>query len=77
MKQTAENEAIFATMPPAKALLKLAVPTIISQMVALVYNLADTFFVSQLGTAQGGAVGIVFSIMACTWFSFVALAMMK
>jgi Na+-driven multidrug efflux pump len=28
-----------------------------------IYNMADTFFVSQLGTSAGGAVGIVFPIM--------------
>lgn len=43
---------------------KLAIPTIISMMVTSVYNMADTFFVSQLGTSAAGAVGIVFSLMA-------------
>ena len=43
---------------------RLAVPTIISMLVSALYNTADTFFVSQLGTSAAGAVGIVFSIMA-------------
>ena len=47
MEQTAENRAVFETMAPARALLKLAVPTIISQLVALIYNLADTFFIGK------------------------------
>lgn len=47
MKQTAENRAIFESMAPAKALAKLAVPTIISQLVTLIYNLADTFFIGK------------------------------
>ncbi|MBR1937958.1 MAG: MATE family efflux transporter [Spirochaetales bacterium] len=42
----------------------LAIPTIISMLVTSIYNTADTFFVSQLGTSAAGAVGIVFSIMA-------------
>ena len=42
----------------------LAVPTIISMMVSAIYNMADTFFVSQLGTSASGAVGIIFSAMA-------------
>ena len=42
----------------------LAIPTIISMMVSAIYNMADTFFVSQLGTSAVGAVGIVFSLMA-------------
>ena len=43
---------------------KLAVPTIISMLVTSIYNMADTFFVSQLGTSASGAVGIIFSAMA-------------
>ena len=39
---------------------RLAVPTIISMLVTAIYNMADTFFVSQLGTSASGAVGIVF-----------------
>ena len=43
---------------------ELAVPTIISMLVTSIYNMADTFFVSQLGTSASGAVGIIFSAMA-------------
>lgn len=50
--------------PVGKLLLKLSAPTIISMMVTSVYNMADTYFVSQLGTSAAGAVGIVFSLMA-------------
>lgn len=45
-------------------MLTLAVPTIISMMVTSIYNMADTYFVSQINTSASGAVGIVFSIMA-------------
>ncbi len=40
-----ENKALFATMPVPKALATLAIPTIISQLITMVYNLADTFFI--------------------------------
>lgn len=50
--------------PVPKLVSKLAVPTIISMLVSALYNMADTFFVSQLGTSAVGAVGIVFSLMA-------------
>ncbi len=50
--------------PVSKLISKLAIPTIISMMVSALYNTADTFFVSMLGTSATGAVGIVFSIMA-------------
>ncbi|MCD8068712.1 MAG: MATE family efflux transporter, partial [Lachnospiraceae bacterium] len=43
---------------------RLAVPTIISMLITSIYNMADTFFVSQLGTSASGAVGIIYSAMA-------------
>lgn len=42
-----ENKAIFETMPVPRALAKLAVPTIISQLITMIYNLADTFFIGR------------------------------
>ena len=50
--------------PVPRLVLTLAVPTIISMMVTSIYNMADTYFVSQNNTSASGAVGIVFSIMA-------------
>ncbi|MFR1784873.1 MAG: MATE family efflux transporter [Ruthenibacterium lactatiformans] len=50
--------------PIPRLVTTLAVPTIISMLVTAVYNMADTFFVAQLGTSAAGAVGIVFSLMA-------------
>ena len=50
--------------PVPRLVTGLAVPTIISMLISSVYNMADTFFVSQLGTSAAGAVGIVFSVMA-------------
>ncbi len=43
---------------------RLAVPTIASMMVTSIYNMADTYFVSQISTSASAAVGIVFSIMS-------------
>lgn len=43
---------------------RMAIPTIISMLVTAVYNLADTFFVSQINTQSTAAVGISFSVMA-------------
>lgn len=42
-----ENREIFETMPVPKALATLAVPTVISQLITMVYNLADTFFIGK------------------------------
>ncbi len=40
-----KNRELFETTPVPKALAALAVPTIISQLITMVYNLADTFFI--------------------------------
>lgn len=50
--------------PIPKLITTLAIPTIISMLVTSVYNTADTFFVSQLGTSATGAVGVVYPLMA-------------
>lgn len=42
----------------------LALPTTISMLVTNIYNMADTYFVSTVGTSATGAVGIVFGLMA-------------
>ena len=36
---------IFETMSVPKAVAALAVPTVISQIIAMVYNLADTWYI--------------------------------
>ncbi|WP_349823967.1 MATE family efflux transporter [Catenibacterium sp. RTP21428st1_B8_RTP21428_210409] len=45
-------------------ILTLALPTTISMLVTNIYNMADTYFVSTVGTSATGAVGIVFGLMA-------------
>ena len=50
--------------PVHRVIPRLAVPTIISMLITSIYNMADTFFVSQLGTSASGAVGVIFSAMA-------------
>lgn len=42
-----ENKELFETMPVAKALTKMAIPTIISQLITMIYNLADTYFIGR------------------------------
>ena len=50
--------------PIPKLIVRLAIPTIISMMITSIYNMADTFFVGQIGTSATGAVGVAFSLMA-------------
>lgn len=54
---------LFENMPIGKAVRSLAIPTIISQLVMLAYNLADTFFLGQTGDSrQVAAVTLCFPI---------------
>lgn len=66
MKQAMTQEQRYSMMmqtPISRLIPKLAVPTIISMLVTAVYNMADTFFVSQIGTSASGAVGVIASLM--------------
>lgn len=40
---------LFERMPVSKALATLAIPTIISQLITMIYNLADTYFIGLTG----------------------------
>ena len=42
-----KKKELFETMPVPKALMQMAIPTIISQLITMVYNLADTFYIGQ------------------------------
>ena len=42
-----DKTALFETMPVGKALLTMAVPTIVSQLITMIYNIADTFFIGM------------------------------
>lgn len=48
MKEVSEKE-LFETIPVPRAVMTLTIPTVISQIVTMIYNLADTFFIGQLG----------------------------
>jgi putative MATE family efflux protein len=60
------------TETPVSALvITLGIPTTISMLVTSVYNMADTYFVSEEGNSASGAVGVVFGLMAViTAFGF-------
>lgn len=67
MKKALSQEERYVRMtetPVSSLIPQLAVPTIISMLVTSIYNMADTFFVSQIGTSASGAVGVMFSAMA-------------
>ena len=65
MEQKEDSQYKSMTQDPISRLIpRLALPTVLSMMTSGIYNTADTYFVSQLGTSASGAVGVVFSLMA-------------
>ncbi len=63
-RTTDSNYEKMTTWPIPKLVLTLGIPTTISMLVTNIYNMADTFFVSELGNSASGAVGVVFGLMA-------------
>ena len=55
---------LFEQAPIPKAVMTLAIPGVLSSLVMVLYNLADTFFVSMLGSAvQNSAVTLAAPVM--------------
>ena len=46
-RSTADKVHIFENMPVPKALATMAIPTVVSQIITLIYNIADTWFIGQ------------------------------
>lgn len=42
-----DKTVIFGRMPIHRALAAMAIPTIVSQLITLAYNMADTWFIGQ------------------------------
>ena len=58
-----EKRAVFESMPVPKALMTLAGPSIISQLINLIYNAVDAIFIGQTGDAyKTAAVTLAFTI---------------
>ena len=51
MKEPELEKDWMGTMKVSKAVAKMAIPSVISSLVTVVYNMADTFFVGQTGDA--------------------------
>ncbi|MCI1935306.1 MAG: MATE family efflux transporter [Bifidobacteriaceae bacterium] len=49
--------------PLRRLIVRMAIPAVIANVVSIIYNLTDTFFVGRLGTSASGALGIAFPIM--------------
>jgi putative MATE family efflux protein len=58
-----KNFEMMTTEPIERLVVRQAIPAIIIMMVSGMYNMADTYFVSSLGTSAVAAVGVSFSLM--------------
>lgn len=68
MSETAQDKQTqkyirMTTGSVEKLVCRMAIPTIISMLVTALYNIADTFFVGQIGTSATAGVGLVFPVM--------------
>lgn len=45
--ENVKNKALFESVPVPKAVLTMAVPTVIGQLIVLIYNMADTYFIGK------------------------------
>lgn len=55
-----QNESLFRDKPVWYAIFSMAIPSVFTILVMIVYNMADMFFIGRLGdTAQVGAISIV------------------
>ena len=64
MADTNSKAYMFESMPIPKAVATLSIPMVISSLVTVVYNLADTYFVGMLNNPiQNAAVTLVYPVM--------------
>lgn len=63
MNQTQDKEYLFERMPVPGAVIQLSLPIVISSLVTILYNLADTFFVGMLNNpVENAAVTLVYPV---------------
>lgn len=63
MSTTQTKEYLFESMPIPNAVMQLSLPIVISSLVTILYNLADTFFVGMLNDpVQNAAVTLVYPV---------------
>ncbi len=63
LSQESEYRRMTETSVP-KLVMTLSLPTVLSQMITSIYNMADTYFVTRLGDSAVGAVSIVYALQS-------------
>ena len=63
-----EKEQLFRNAPIPRAVGRMALPCVVSSLVLIIYNMADTFFVGQTKDAlQVAAVSLTNRCLSCLW----------
>lgn len=61
----AEKLQYMTETPLPRLVFQLATPAVVSMLISSLYNMADTYFVGQIGSASAsGAVGVIFPVMS-------------
>lgn len=64
MENSAQKQFDRMTKTPINRLIpRLAVPTVISMLITVIYNMADTYFVSKISVSASAATGVLLSLM--------------
>ena len=67
MSKSANKDELFQRVSVPRALLTMAVPTIISQLITLIYNIADTWFIGRTNNPYMiGAASLVLTVFLVT-----------
>ena len=67
------NQDLFEKTSVPKAVALMAIPTIVTMLVVVIYNMADTFFIGQTGDAmQVAAVSLQHLYLWCLWRSAIS-----
>ena len=62
-----DKKEIFERMPVPKAIASMAIPTIVSQLINLIYNMADAIYIGQTGDSiKIASITVVFTIFMMT-----------
>ena len=59
-----ERRDEMLSRPIPRVVAKLALPAVVTQLITLIYNTADTYFVSQINKSASAAVGATFAVMS-------------
>lgn len=64
IKSADEQYRKMTETPVSRLIVSLGIPTTISMLITNIYNMADSYFVSQISLSAGGATSVVFGLMA-------------